>query len=134
MNMPRSALLAAYMVAMGLVCWSDIKAHQAPQPRRIVMGSLVYGLLGVAAPVISDPVAAALGWGVLAAMAMRGTGGGATAGGGGGIGGLLSPNPGQAPNASVPDPGVPPATPPYAWDLVPRGTRLYQRNGVTVRI
>lgn len=68
MNLPRSALVAAWLTAMGWIGYRDIKQGQAPNPRPLIRGSALYGLLGLAAPLITDPVAAALGWGVLAAQ------------------------------------------------------------------
>lgn len=65
----RAILLTSFFVALAIVTYQEIHdGGQMPRPKRYFSAGLVYGLLGVAAPFISYPIAGALGVGMVLAL------------------------------------------------------------------
>ena len=75
----RQQLLAAYFVALGFAgynAWTaDTPAWNTPlpDPGTVLHTSVFFGLLGVAEPIIGEPVTALLGWGTLVALILAKT-------------------------------------------------------------
>jgi len=75
----RQQLLAAYLVALGFAgytAWtSDTPAWNTPlpDPGTVLHTSVFFGLLGIAEPIIGEPVTALLGWGTLIALILAKT-------------------------------------------------------------
>lgn len=50
----RSLLIGAFIIAIIMVCWDEITVKKVPpRPARFVGAGVAFGLLGLAAPVIS---------------------------------------------------------------------------------
>lgn len=65
----RAILLMEWLVIIALVTWDELVNNQRiPYPARYVQSSVVYAVLGLATPIISDGLAAALGAGLLLAL------------------------------------------------------------------
>lgn len=65
----RQLLVMSFFVAIAMVTWQEVRdAKIVPRPRRYVSAAMVYGILGVAAPVLSYSFAGILGVGMVLAL------------------------------------------------------------------
>lgn len=65
----RAILLAEWLTVIALVTYDEIANNQrVPLPSRYVQSSIVFAVLGLTTPIISDGLAAALGAGLLVAL------------------------------------------------------------------
>ena len=53
--------MAEWFVAIAIISYSDIKQGNIPQPRRFVGATVLYGLLALVAPAITNNIAALMG-------------------------------------------------------------------------
>jgi len=61
----REILLITFMFAIGMVTWTEIHVNKtAPRPSRFVGAGMVWGILGLIAPLISYQVVAMFGIGM----------------------------------------------------------------------
>lgn len=65
-NRARGALLGLYVVAMCIITWLEVKKEKrVPAPRRYVGSSIAFGTLGLIGPLVSYPLAAVFGAGLV---------------------------------------------------------------------
>jgi hypothetical protein len=64
-------MVACYVITLGVITWRSVtRSKLAPAPVDVLHVSLPFGLLGVAAPLIGEQLAATLAVGVLAVVAI----------------------------------------------------------------
>lgn len=67
-NTGRQILVASFFGTIAVVVWQEIHFGHAPRPQRFVSAGLLYGILGVAAPILSYPLASLFGVGIFLTM------------------------------------------------------------------
>lgn len=64
--------LAAFFGACAIISWQEIRTFQRlPLPSRFVGAGMAFGLLALAEPIITPPLAGTLAWGLLFGLAYR---------------------------------------------------------------